>query len=106
MTQNIVKADQHSFDGIIHAPGRVYLVDFWASWCMPCRMVEPILEELAQEQADRITIVKVNVDENPDIAARYGIMSIPTLVRIEEGKEVARAIGALPKAQLIRRLGL
>jgi len=106
MSAHVVKADQHTFDATINQPGSTYIVDFWASWCMPCRMVEPVLDEIAQEQPDRITLVKVNVDENPDIAARYGVMSIPTLVRIENGQEVSRAIGALPKAQLVRRLGL
>lgn len=69
------------------------LVDFWASWCGPCKMADPVLEELSDEHKDRVTIAKVNVDDNPESTQKYGIMSIPTTILFKEGKEVGRQIG-------------
>jgi thioredoxin 1 len=80
------------------------LVDFWAEWCGPCKMVGPVLEEIAAEHADKIRIVKLNIDENPEVARKYGIMSIPTM-SVFVGGEVAKSIvGAKPKAALLRDL--
>lgn len=80
------------------------LVDFWAPWCGPCKMVAPILEELSEEHGDKLTIVKLNTDENPQVTARYGITGIPTM-NVYQGGEVVKSItGALPKQKLIREL--
>src|SRR5437764_14530791 len=76
------------------------LVDFWAPWCGPCRRIAPIVEELAGEYEGRLRAVKVNVDDSPNVAGRYGIMSIPALVFFKDGREVGRVIGAVPKARL------
>jgi len=78
------------------------LVDFWAEWCAPCRAVAPILEEIASEKSGRLRVVKLNVDDNPAIAQRLGIMSIPTLVLFANGQEKARIIGARAKEHLLR----
>src|SRR3954451_25242908 len=80
------------------------LVDFWAEWCGPSKMVAPVLEEIATEHGDKITIAKVNIDENPEIARRYQIMSIPTMSVFSGGEEVARTPAGKPKAPLLRDL--
>jgi thioredoxin 1 len=82
------------------------IVDFWAEWCGPCRAVSPILEQIAEERADEVRVVKVNIDEEPELQQRYGIMSIPTILLFKGGEPTAAAIGAQPKRMLERSLGL
>jgi len=105
MADFVVEVNDTNFSSLIKGDKPV-LVDFWAAWCMPCRMVSPILDEIAGEQNGALTVAKLNVDENPSIAAQYGVMSIPTIIRFQDGAEVGRAVGALPKADLMRKLGL
>ncbi|MGZ0086633.1 thioredoxin [Caldibacillus thermoamylovorans] len=83
----------------------VTLVDFWAPWCGPCRMIAPVLEELDQEMGDKVKIVKVNVDENQETAAKFGVMSIPTLLVFKNGELVDKAIGYQPKEALAELVG-
>ena len=80
------------------------LVDFWAEWCGPCKMVAPVLEEIAAEHADKITVVKVNIDENPQVARDYKILSIPTMSVFKGGEVVKTIVGAKPKTALLRDL--
>ena len=82
------------------------LVDFWAEWCGPCHAVSPILDRIAEERAGELKLVKINIDEEPDIAERYGIASIPTMVLFENGEPAAAAIGAQPKGAIETQLGL
>lgn len=80
------------------------LVDFWAPWCMPCRMLAPIIEKLAEENRDKLKVCKLNTDENQNIAAQYGIQGIPTIIIFKEGKEVGRTVGVMSKEKLQEKL--
>ena len=80
------------------------LLDFWASWCGPCRMLSPVVDEVAEERTD-VKVGKVNVDEQPELAGEFGVMSIPTLLVVEQGKLVRQAVGARPKASVLELLG-
>jgi len=93
-----------SFTADVLEHDKPILVDFWAEWCGPCRQVSPILEEIAGEHADKITVVKLNVDENPATAAEYGVISIPTLNVYQGGRVVKTIVGAKPKALLLKDL--
>ncbi len=95
---------EENFDAAISRETGVMMVDFWAEWCGPCRAIAPVLEDLANESAGKITLAKVNVDENPGLAARYGIRSIPTILFVKQGKVADQVIGAVPKVQLKKKL--
>ena len=95
---------EQSFDEALTANQGLMMVDFWAEWCGPCKAIAPVLEDLARESAGTITLAKVNVDENPGLAARYGIRSIPTILFVKQGKVADQVIGAVPKTQLKKKL--
>lgn len=96
-------ATNTNFDGLLQSE-KLVVVDFWATWCGPCRMIAPILDELSEEMADRIEVVKVNVDDADEIAARYRIMSIPTLIFFKNGQAVDKTVGALSKKELTDKI--
>ena len=85
-----------SFEELIRTHDKPILVDFWAEWCGPCRMVSPVVEQLAREWKGRITVIKINTDQKPEISARYNISGIPTIILFKNGKEAHRVSGALP----------
>ncbi len=99
-----IKTDQ--FEQEVLRSDKDVLVDFWAEWCGPCHAVSPVLERIAEERKDELKLVKVNIDNEPSLAARYGVASIPTMILFRNGEPAAAAIGAQPKGSLERSLGL
>lgn len=96
---NIIEANAATFDDLLTNDLPV-VIDFWAPWCGPCRMLSPVVDEIAGELEGRIVVAKCNVDENQDLAMKYGVMSIPTIVMLKGGSEVMRSVGAVPKPKL------
>jgi len=104
MAGTIDNLTDDTFDEVVGASDKPVLVDFWAEWCGPCKMISPILEEIATEH-DGISIAKVNVDDSPDVARRFEVMSIPTLIMFKDGAPAKRLVGAKPKAKLLEEIG-
>ena len=104
MAEGINTLSDTTFDELIGASSEPVLVDFWAEWCGPCKMIAPILEEIAAEQHGKVRVAKLNVDDNPDAARRFDVMSIPTLIVFKDGEPAKRMIGAKGKGQLLQEL--
>jgi thioredoxin 1 len=104
MAGSITQLTASTFDEVVGSTPETLVVDFWAEWCGPCKMIAPILEEIATEQAGKIRIAKLNVDDNPDIARRFDVMSIPTLIVFQDGQPAKRMVGAKGKGQLLEEL--
>ena len=104
MSENITTLTDATFKEEIGSSDVPVLVDFWAEWCGPCKLIAPILEEIAVEQAGKVRIAKLNIDENLGMASEFGVMSIPTLILFKDGEQVQRLVGAKPKGQLLQEI--
>ena len=104
MGANVLKFTDANFDGEVVKSGTPVLVDFWAEWCGPCRLMGPILDELAPVYAGKLKIGKLNVDESQNAPSKFGVMNIPTMILFKSGKEIDRIVGATPKADLQKKL--
>ena len=100
---NKITIDDATFEEAISGDKAV-IVDFWAEWCGPCKMVEPILDEIAGEYSDKLILAKLNIDDNPQSAANYGVMSIPTMIVFKNGQKAKTIVGARPKHQMLKEL--
>lgn len=100
---SVIHIDRNNFQREVLNSDRPVLLDFWAPWCAPCRMVGPILDEIAEERSD-VKVAKINIDEQPELASQFGVTSIPTLMVMKEGRIVQQAMGARPKAQILSML--
>ena len=106
MATQTIEATEATFEQEVLGSEKPVLVDFWADWCGPCHMVAPVLDQIVSERADDLRLVKVNIDEQPALAQRYGVMSIPTMILFRDGEPAGAALGAQPKTALERALGL
>ena len=104
MSDTVTHVSDADFDAEVLQSETPVLVDFWAEWCVPCHMVSPVVEEIARDNQETLKAVKLNVDDNPDVARRYGVMSIPTLIVFRHGEEKARVIGARGKDAILREI--
>jgi thioredoxin 1 len=104
MGEHVTHASEITFDETIGSAQEAVLVDFWAEWCGPCKMIAPILDEVASEQEGKVKVVKVNVDDHPGLARRFDVMSIPTLILFKDGEPAKRLVGARGKGQLLSDL--
>ncbi len=104
MSDNILTLDDATFDEHVGGAQTPILIDFWAEWCGPCKMIAPVLEDIAKDHAGQLQIAKLNVDDNPNIARRYDVMSIPTLLLFADGEVKKRLVGAKGKSQLLEEL--
>ena len=104
MSDNVIHVSDQDFESEVLASDRPVLVDFWAEWCVPCHMVSPVVEEIARDHPDRLRAAKLNVDDNPETAREFGVMSIPTLILFKDGQEKARVVGAKGKEAILREI--
>jgi thioredoxin 1 len=106
MPIDVIDVTEATFENVVLQSETPVLVDFWAQWCGPCHAVSPVLEKIAEERNGELKLVKINIDDEPSLSSRYGVMSIPTMILFKDGEPAAAAVGAQPKQALERSLGL
>ena len=100
MSSNVPEVTDATFETDVLQSAKPVVVDFWAEWCGPCRMIAPALEEISRELGEKVTITKLNIDENPDTPGRYGVRGIPTMLLFKDGQPIAQKVGAAPRSQI------
>jgi len=104
MAGNVLELRDDNFEDVVLKSDKPVIVDFWATWCMPCKMLAPTVEEIASEYKDKYKIAKLNIDDAMDIATKFSVMNIPTLMFFDKGREVARMVGAASKRDILKRI--
>jgi thioredoxin 1 len=99
-----IEITDQNFDEMINNTDKLILVDFWAQWCSPCKALAPVLEDASNDLSEKIVVLKINIDENPDSPQRYGVRGIPTIIFFKSGKEVDRQVGVIPKSKLYEKI--
>lgn len=105
-SEHVIVVDEKNFEDVVLQSDKPVLVDFWAEWCGPCKMLTPIIESVASEHTDQAVVCKLNIDQARNIANKYGVMSIPTIILFKQGEEVERAVGFRPKHDIVRIINL
>lgn len=104
MSDAVLQVSDSTFDAEVLKSNIPVLVDFWAEWCVPCHMVSPVVEEIGRDKGETLQVAKLNIDENPEVTRRFGVMSIPTLMLFKGGQEIARVVGARGKDSLLKEI--
>lgn len=101
---SVISLNEKNFEEEVLKSEKPVLIDFWASWCGPCRMMSPVVDEIAEEMKDEVKVCKINIDEEQNLAVKYDVMSIPTFIVIKEGREIGRSVGVQDKAEIVNMI--
>lgn len=101
---SVISLNENNFEGEVLQSDKTVLIDFWASWCGPCRMMSPVIDSIAEEMGEEVKVCKINIDEEQNLAVKYNVMSIPTFIVLKGGKEVGRSVGVQDKSEIISML--
>ncbi len=102
---SVISLNEKNFEEEVLKSEKTVLIDFWASWCGPCRMMSPVIDKIAEEMGEKVKVCKINIDEEQNLAVKYNVMSIPTFIVLKNGKEVARSVGVQDKTEIIAMIG-